>query len=342
MTRVAIDSDAAVGALEQLRISADGMQHAAGELIRPHLAMFPPHVLALVVSEQLRLAGGLTAGSVAVSGQRALLALRLASFLAADGSGADARTIEAIRSALLGPGLDAETARILWSGAEVLGGIGTASDVLELSLFGMIAFGQRGLPGYERMSLRYFHGEYSSKVLGSAGSKTLGAAGFAVALKHNYEASGAVTPFGKGVSALLGAGVPAALDARLFRGAPVFSTVDGVTGIFSGTQDATVVLAESGIRALFGDTAGANAELAAWSASALAGERGLMVQGIAIAGDRLGGALYDGAQQFEAAGEAFGGALYDAGHAAAELADDLGDAAGDFVQSIPRPSWLGG
>lgn len=330
MTRVAIDVNAAVRTIADLATSRDGMNHATGDLVRPHLGLFPPHVLAMLVSEQAMISGGLHAGAGAVQAERRQIAARAAAFQLADGGSVDARLM-AVLEEPQSSGLAGNALGILERGGELIDGIGDFTDYAELAMLGLISVYQRGLPLAERLPLGLLHERWGLSVVGKAGGGVLNVVGTIMSLRSNYSSSGASTSFGKGASAVLGTGVPKAFDTLVFKGIPVMGVAEGVTGgFFSGTQDATVVLVETGIRA-FTDPSGAQATMEQWSNDALAGKKGWAVQGIAATGDRLGGYLYDGGQALQGAGDKLGGALYDAGSKGAE-----------WVGNIHRPSWLGG
>jgi hypothetical protein len=331
VTRIGLDTHAAARTLGQLGLVHDAMDEAAGRLLTPHLGLFPPHVLAHLVPEQAALGGGLRVGGVVVQTERVRLAVRVAAFELADGGTIDPAVIATLREASGVGAIDPRTMGILGKGLKAINGIGTFSHYFELTLWAGIRLGQRGLPDSLKLPLPYFHGEYEDVLVGKLGGRVLTVAGIAVSLQQAYARSGATTPFGRGLSALLGTGVPTALDLALFRGAPVMSVADDVTGgIFTGSQDATIVLVESGARMLV-DPASAQAELEAWSDAARAGAHGWAVQKLANVGYDLGPALYDGGQACARAGEAFGGALYDAGHATRS-----------WIDGLHRPSWLGG
>jgi hypothetical protein len=145
-----------------------------------------------------------------------------------------------------------------------------------------------------------------------------------MAVKPNYEASGASTSYGRAVSALAGAGFTTRVP---FAGLVNAATGGGV----AASVDMNVVLVESGIRAIFGDRDGAARTLEKWSEDALAGKHGWVYRGVSEVGDSIGGAIYDGSQALADAGERLGGSLHEAASEGKKL-----------LNSIPRPKWLGG
>lgn len=294
MTRIGIDPDAALLAVEQLAVverGLDDQKHVPG----PPLFALPPHVVATLEFDVLRLRADIASDAHETHRIRATLARTELQMLLAGGGG-DAKTILALLRAV---GFDGWGSRFGEGFDDVVGSdVGRSITDFFASIHDPISDGETWtvLPGYlalmgwaqlrhaDALTPKQFMQAWNKQlgVFGDKGTigKAFGRFGDALTLLQGYQDSSAVTPVGKAISSAAQFADLKAWD-KVFGGLPVGSALDTVSGgVLTGGIDAIVVLGE-GILTL-DDTGFEN-----FTADAVSGKKGFGIQAIAGLGEGI-------------------------------------------------------